>query len=161
MAFRERGKERGRQKNINVRETHQLVACHMCLDQGDSTCNPGMCPDWKSDLQPVSYRTMPQPTKPPQPGLEIAFLIMVRKYPISDFLSVIQWWMLNFFCFKKSVYSFHSFVLPLFWLPSFLLSFLHIHMLFSSFTYFEICNLCLLLPKNKLRDLFVNFTLCS
>ena len=37
--FRERGRERQREKNIDVREKHQLVA----------SC---VCPDWGSNLQP-------------------------------------------------------------------------------------------------------------
>ena len=41
----EKGREKERERNINVQEIHQLVASHTPLT-GDLACNPGMCPDW-------------------------------------------------------------------------------------------------------------------
>ena len=39
------GRDKERERNINVREKHHLVASHMHPDPGDWTLNPGMCPD--------------------------------------------------------------------------------------------------------------------
>ena len=48
--FLERGekREKEREKNINVREIHRLVASHM-PPTGGLAGNPGMCPDWDSN----------------------------------------------------------------------------------------------------------------
>ena len=53
--FSERGKgrEKERERNIDVRETHHLVASHM-PPAGDLSQNPGMCPDKESNWQPFS-----------------------------------------------------------------------------------------------------------
>ena len=47
-------REEGRkERNIHVWENHWLVAS--CIPQTrDLACNPGMCPDWESNLQPFS-----------------------------------------------------------------------------------------------------------
>ena len=53
--LRERGRgggERESDRNIDVREKHQLVASHKCPDQ---TRSLGMCPDWESNPQPFGY----------------------------------------------------------------------------------------------------------
>ena len=49
--FREKGKEKERKRNINVREIHQLVASYMPT-AGDLAHNPGMYPDWESNWLP-------------------------------------------------------------------------------------------------------------
>ena len=65
--FRERRKEGKRERNINVWEKHQLVASLM-PPTGDQACNPGMCPDWESNWQPLSPQAGTQSTEPHQPG---------------------------------------------------------------------------------------------
>ena len=52
------GREKESARNIDVREKHRLVASHMLPLQGWN-CNPGMCPEWKSNLQPFALGTMP------------------------------------------------------------------------------------------------------
>ena len=39
----------------------------------DQTCNPGMCPDWKSNLQLFGYTMILQPTEPHRPGSYLLF----------------------------------------------------------------------------------------
>ena len=63
-------REEGRERNIDAREKHQLVASYMHPD-GDCTCldqisnlQPGMCPGWESSPQPLGYRMVLQPTEP-------------------------------------------------------------------------------------------------
>ena len=64
--FRERGREEERER-INV-----LVASRV-PSTGDLTRNPGMCPDWKSNLQPFGLQVDAQSTEPHQPGLDFDF----------------------------------------------------------------------------------------
>ena len=66
--FRERGKrEKERERNIDVRETHQLVA--PCRPQtGDPAHNPGIGPDHKLNQQPFRPQAGTQFTEPHQPG---------------------------------------------------------------------------------------------
>ena len=45
---REKGKEKKREKNINMRKKHRLVASHMCPDQ-ELNPNSGKWPDWESN----------------------------------------------------------------------------------------------------------------
>ena len=57
---REEGREKERERNINVRENHRLVASLMWPDlTGDRTCNPGMCPDQGSNWQLLLCRRIP------------------------------------------------------------------------------------------------------
>ena len=42
------GQREGREKE---RET-SMCGCLLCAPTGDLPCNPGMCPDWESNLQP-------------------------------------------------------------------------------------------------------------
>ena len=39
-----------------------------CTLTRDQACNPGMCPDWESKLQPFGPRTTLQPMEPQWPG---------------------------------------------------------------------------------------------
>ena len=67
--------EKERERNINVREKHQLVTSltHSTWTPG---CNPGMCHDWESNWQPFTLREDAQPTEPCWPGQrELHFLI--------------------------------------------------------------------------------------
>lgn len=50
-----RGREREEEKDINVREKLGLVAS-LCTPRLDQTCNLGICPDQKSNLQPFDVR---------------------------------------------------------------------------------------------------------
>ena len=51
--FRERGREKEREGNTDLKEKHQSVASHMC-------------PDWGSNLQPLGTGEDAPPTKPPR-----------------------------------------------------------------------------------------------
>ena len=51
-----------RERNINVREKRRLLVCTLTRVQ---TCNPGMCPDRESKLQPFTSQDDAQPTKTP------------------------------------------------------------------------------------------------
>ena len=53
------------------------------LPTGDLTCNPGMCPDWESNLQPFGSLASVQSAEPHQPGLKIYFL---KENVFCDFL---------------------------------------------------------------------------
>ena len=71
------GGEEGRERNIDVREKYWLVPSRTGSDQrlytprlGNQTHNLGMCIDQKSNVQPVSYKTMLQPTEPHWPELD-------------------------------------------------------------------------------------------
>ena len=46
--FRERGREGGRKG-----EKYQCVVTSLEPPTGDLACNPGMCPDWESNLRPL------------------------------------------------------------------------------------------------------------
>ena len=55
-------------------EKHQCVVASHTPPTGDLTCNPGMCPDWESNLQPFSSQAGgTQSTEPHQPGLNHDF----------------------------------------------------------------------------------------
>ena len=68
IAFRERGRkrERGRERNINVRDINWLPPLHIWT--GDWSHNLDMCPDQELNLQPFSYRMTLQPTEQHWPG---------------------------------------------------------------------------------------------
>ena len=54
------GKEKEKERNIDVQEIHQLV--DSCTPStGDLALNPGMCPDQESNLQPFVCGTVPNP----------------------------------------------------------------------------------------------------
>ena len=56
-----------RERNIDVREKHRLVASCMCPG-GDWTHNPGMGTDWDLSQQPFTLQDDAQLTKPRQSG---------------------------------------------------------------------------------------------
>ena len=67
--FLERGREGEREG-----EKHQCeVAFHMPLT-GDLAHNPGMCPDWESNLRPFGSQAGAQSTEPHHLGLNIIIL---------------------------------------------------------------------------------------
>ena len=49
--FRERGKEGEREEEI-----HQCVVASCMPPAGDLACNPGMCPDWELNHDPLVHR---------------------------------------------------------------------------------------------------------
>ena len=49
------------------RETLMCSCCHI-PNVGDLAINPGMCPDWESNLQPFGSQANAQSTEPQQPG---------------------------------------------------------------------------------------------
>ena len=61
------GREKGKKRNMDVREKHRLVACHTHLKQGLNT-QPGMRPDWESNWRPLTLWDDAQLTEPPRPG---------------------------------------------------------------------------------------------
>ena len=52
------GREKERERNVNV----------WLPPTGDLACNPGMCPDWKSNGWPFGLQDGTQSTEPHQPG---------------------------------------------------------------------------------------------
>ena len=70
----EREKEREREKDQCVRDTSIG-----CLSLGNLACNPGVCPDWESNLQPFGSQVGVHSTEPHQPEckfLKIYFEIL-------------------------------------------------------------------------------------
>ena len=63
--FLERGREREREE-----EKHQCVVASCAHPTGDLAHNPGMCPDWESNLRPFGSQSGAQSTEPHQPGLD-------------------------------------------------------------------------------------------
>ena len=56
--------EKEKEGSIDMREKHQLIASAFYKSPSGAVhraCNPGMCPDWELNLQPFSYRMMPNP----------------------------------------------------------------------------------------------------
>ena len=62
------GREKERERSINVGEILQLVAFHM-PPTGNLAHNPGMCPAWESPRRPSGLQVGTQSTEPHQPGL--------------------------------------------------------------------------------------------
>ena len=61
---RSKGREKERERNIN------MWLPLTCPPTGDLAHNPGMCPDWESNLRPSSSQAGAQSTEPHQPGPE-------------------------------------------------------------------------------------------
>ena len=49
-------------------EKHECVAASCAPPTGDLARNPGRCPDWESNQQPVGLQAHAQPTELHQPG---------------------------------------------------------------------------------------------
>ena len=78
--FSERGGGRGkeRERSINVREKHQLVASHTPLP-GDLARNPGMCLERELNGRPFGSWAGTHSTEPHEPGLfHIFFLVFMN-----------------------------------------------------------------------------------
>ena len=65
--FRERGKEEERERPIDCERYTNLLPIEY-PQLGSPTCNPGMCPDWELNQQPVSSQAGPQSNDPHQLG---------------------------------------------------------------------------------------------
>ena len=72
---RREGKEKERERNMDVQEIYRLVASPT-PPTGDLVCNPGMCPDWESNWWPFSLQASIQSTEPQQPGLKYFFMLV-------------------------------------------------------------------------------------
>ena len=58
---------RGERREKEV-EKHQCVVASHVPPTGDLASNPGMCPDWESNLRPFGSQSGVQSTEPHQPG---------------------------------------------------------------------------------------------
>ena len=67
------GREKEREKNIDVWRIHPSVASRTSTT-GDLAHNPGMYPDWESNWRPFGSQASTQSTEPHQPG-QISYLI--------------------------------------------------------------------------------------
>ena len=74
--FREKGREKERKRNTDVREVRQLGVSHMPA-AGNLAHNPGRCPDWELNWQPFGSQARTQSTEPHQPG-QILFIFRER-----------------------------------------------------------------------------------
>ena len=54
-------------------EKYQCVAAFHTPLAGDLACNPGMCPNWESNLRPFGSQACAQSTELHQPGLLLFF----------------------------------------------------------------------------------------
>ena len=59
----QKGREREREG-----EKHQCVVASHAPPTGKLACNPGMCPDWELNWQPLDSQAGTQSTEPHQPG---------------------------------------------------------------------------------------------
>ena len=71
--FREE-REKEMERNIHMQGINQLVASH-APPTGDLASNPGMWPDWESNLKPFGLQAGTQSTETQQPGLTYAFFL--------------------------------------------------------------------------------------
>ena len=80
LIFSERGREGEREG-----EKHQCVVASHAPPTGDLAYNPGMCPDWESNLRPFGSQASTQSTEPHHPGL-IYFLYIGSSINNTPFL---------------------------------------------------------------------------
>ena len=73
--FRERGWEGEREG-----EKHQCVVVSQVPPTGDLAHNPGMCPDWELNWQPLGSQAGTQSTEPHQPGLIYLFFLCTQHF---------------------------------------------------------------------------------
>ena len=63
------GREKKRERNINVRNINWLPSIH--APAGNLTHNPGICPAQELNWQPFAFQNDAQPTEPHQSGQDI------------------------------------------------------------------------------------------
>ena len=81
MFFKSLFLDRGEGRGKGGRET-SMCGCTRTPPTGDLAHNPGMCPDWESNLRPFGSHASTQSTEPQQPG-QIKFL---KSKPVSILL---------------------------------------------------------------------------
>ena len=93
LLISERRKGRERERNIDVRERHRMVASSTC-PTGDKTHILGMCPNQELNLQPFGLWDNVQPTEPHWPGPHPLFLkrcyvlvLLKKKKPVHIIFS--------------------------------------------------------------------------
>ena len=88
--FLEKGKG-GREE-----EKYQCVVAFCAPPTGDLAHNPGMCPDWESNLRPFGSQGGIQSTEPPQPGPDpipnLAISALVEDGRMNDTLPPSNLW---------------------------------------------------------------------
>ena len=62
--------DRGERKE-KEREKYQCVVASCAPPTEDPARNPGMCPNWESNLRPFGLQASAQPTEPHQPGHQV------------------------------------------------------------------------------------------
>ena len=85
ILFLERGegRDKERERNIDVQEIHQLV--DSCTPStGDLALNPGMCPDWESNQQCFGSQAGTQPMSHTSQGYTwISYMYLIYYVNIS------------------------------------------------------------------------------
>ena len=79
-------RERGR-KGEREGEKYHCVVASCTPPTGDLAHNPGMCPDWESNLWFFALQSSAQSTEPAQPGLWLALIYMGQCCFIQDYSS--------------------------------------------------------------------------
>ena len=88
------GREKDRERNIDVRELHRSVAS--CTSPtGDLAGNPGMCPDWESNWLPFGSQAGTQSADPHQPGLNL-FLFLCSPSHLQFIVHLVFYFRLYF-----------------------------------------------------------------
>ena len=90
--------QRGRKGERESKKHPCVVASHV-PPPGDLACNPGLCPDWKSNQRPFGSQAGTQSTELHQPGLFLIFLICI--IPDISRNSLKDIW----FCFRAKLIS--------------------------------------------------------
>ena len=83
MLFLEHGREKEKEKNVDVHEKHRLVVSHMLLP-GKLDPKISIFPDWESNWQTLFYRMAPNPLIHNRQGIDLwGFLIYNKFYSVS------------------------------------------------------------------------------
>ena len=53
-----------------------MCACLSCDPTANLDCNPGMCPDWESNLQSFASQTHTESTELHQPGQSVGIILI-------------------------------------------------------------------------------------
>ena len=85
-----RGREKGRERKIDVQEIRLSVASRI-PPLGDLAHHPLRCPDWESNQWPFSLQAGMQSTEPHQPGLKCFWALPCTCLPCSPVLFTHVW----------------------------------------------------------------------